>query len=36
MMGLCSGELRMPLYEISPENRDKLRAAMLNAGLAVR
>lgn len=36
MMGLCSGELRMPLYEISPENREKLRAAMFNAGLAVR
>lgn len=33
MLGLCSGELRMPLCEMTPENKEKLREAMVEAGL---
>jgi 4-hydroxy-tetrahydrodipicolinate synthase len=32
MAGLCGGELRLPLVPIGAENREKLRAALLNAG----
>ena len=33
MMGYCSGELRLPLYDIAPANREKLRAIMQKHGL---
>ena len=33
MMGLCGGELRLPLCEIEPENRAKLAAVMREYGL---
>lgn len=36
MLGLCSGEMRMPLWEISPSNREKLKKSMLEVGLQVR
>lgn len=36
MMGLCSGELRMPMCEISDANRAILKNAMQNYGLAVK
>lgn len=34
-LALCSGELRLPLCEISPENRTKLKAAMERFGVVV-
>ena len=33
MMGLCSGELRLPLCEMASNNRQKLRQAMTHLGL---
>jgi len=33
MMGLCGGELRLPLVPIGEENRAKLRAALADAGV---
>jgi 4-hydroxy-tetrahydrodipicolinate synthase len=33
ILGLCSGELRLPLYEISGENRNKLMDALKGLGL---
>ena len=33
MMGLCKGEMRMPLVEISDASRVKLREAMQEVGL---
>lgn len=33
MLGVCSGEIRMPLCEMTPENKEKLRAAMVEMGL---
>ncbi len=33
MMGLCDGELRLPLVPIGPENRQKLRLALIDAGV---
>lgn len=32
-LGMCSGELRLPLCEMEPSNKDKLFAAMKRAGL---
>lgn len=34
-LGLCSGELRLPLTEISPQNREKLYEAMDKYGIKV-
>ncbi len=36
MMGLCTGELRLPLVPIEDGTRAKLRAALLHAGIAGR
>lgn len=36
MLGLCNGDLRMPLCEISKSNRALLKQAMQNYGLAVK
>ncbi|MBE6915203.1 MAG: 4-hydroxy-tetrahydrodipicolinate synthase [Ruminococcaceae bacterium] len=36
MLGLCGGELRMPLWEISDANRDLLKKAMVEYGLSVK
>jgi len=33
MLGYKAGELRMPLYEMSEENKERLRKAMVNYGL---
>lgn len=33
MMGLCGGDLRLPLTEIEPQNREILKAALKNFGL---
>jgi 4-hydroxy-tetrahydrodipicolinate synthase len=33
MMGLCGGEVRLPLVPIGEENRVKLRAALIDAGV---
>lgn len=33
LMGLCSGNLRMPLYEISDKNLEVLKSAMTNYGI---
>lgn len=33
LMGLCSGNLRMPLYEISDKNLEVLKKAMVNYGI---
>ncbi len=33
LMGLCSGNLRMPLYEISEKNAERLTSAMKNYGI---
>ncbi|MDD4003212.1 MAG: 4-hydroxy-tetrahydrodipicolinate synthase [Clostridia bacterium] len=33
MMGLCGGQLRLPLTEIEPQNRETLSAALKNFGL---
>ena len=35
MMGLCGGELRLPLVPIAEENRVKLRNALIDAGVAL-
>jgi 4-hydroxy-tetrahydrodipicolinate synthase len=35
MMGLCGGELRLPLVPIAEENREKLRKALICAGVAL-
>jgi 4-hydroxy-tetrahydrodipicolinate synthase len=32
MMGLPSGKLRLPLVELQPENREKLRKALKEMG----
>ncbi len=36
MMGLCSGDLRLPLIPVSAENRSKLRDALIDLGVTVR
>lgn len=36
LMGLEAGELRMPLYEMSPANLDVLKAAMQEIGLVIQ
>jgi 4-hydroxy-tetrahydrodipicolinate synthase len=36
MMGLCSGEVRLPLVPIGEDNRNKLRAALLDAGVTLK
>ncbi len=36
MMGLCSGEVRLPLIPIGEENRKKLREALKDAGVSLR
>ena len=36
MMGLCSGEVRLPLIPIGEENRKKLRDALTDAGVSLR
>ncbi len=36
MLGMCSGELRMPLWEISDSNRELLKKAMVEYGLSVK
>ena len=33
LLGLCSGELRLPLVEAGPDTRGKVRGAMVSAGL---
>jgi 4-hydroxy-tetrahydrodipicolinate synthase len=33
LMGLCAGELRLPLCEPEPENREKLKKALQKYGL---
>ncbi len=35
MMGLCSGEVRLPLVPIGEDNRGKLRAALPDAGITL-
>jgi len=34
-MGMCTGELRLPLAEISDKNREKLFGAMADAGISI-
>lgn len=36
MMGLCSGDLRLPLIPVSAENRSKLRDALIDLGITVQ
>ncbi len=36
MMGLCSGDLRLPLIPVSAENRSKLRDALIDLGVTVQ
>ena len=33
MLGMCSGELRLPLCDMEPDNEKKLRQALINYGL---
>ena len=33
LLGLCTDEVRLPLYAIKPETRDLVRGAMKGAGL---
>jgi hypothetical protein len=32
-MGLCTAEMRLPMCEIQPTSKEKVRAAMVKAGL---
>ena len=36
MMGMEAGPLRMPLTEMEPEHREKLRKAMIDFGIEVK
>lgn len=36
LMGMNVGDLRLPLYEMAPENLEKLKASMLEVGLPIK